>query len=362
MSYGCIGMVECPDVQVELNQYFQTCNASRLREPSPFFDFLNSETNDFGYSQVVSPGNGKIRNVNLTYTQRILESEVNSGAMVCTATSLRGNCQTDCPVDTEDFRYAEEKMTLSEWQNVCKDNGSIFAEKFQYLIDGVMRTLATKITDEAAGLLGGWASDVTGLSGDILQVPIWNKEGTGPNPYATQDINIALNKSGWCGPKVIFGGESAFRLYDNLKKGCCADSGMDLSAVLAQFGIAVVHDYRVANAGANDEDTAWAIQPGALALVTWNQFDGTGNVANVTNVPAAGAFWSGVIRDPLTGFPLDVIIKHVCPNEIHLIVGGNASLCALPNDLFKTTDRMRGVTYFAEIEAQNQCAADPCGA
>jgi hypothetical protein len=320
--------------------------------------FMNSAENDFGYSQAVSPGKGKIRNVQLTYTQRILESEVQTGAMVCEATSERGNCVMDCPVDTTDFVYAEEVVNLKDWQNVCKDNGTIFAEKFQFLIDAVIRKLATKITNQAAGMFGTWASDVNGLAGDILQVPIWNKAGDGPNPFGTQDIDIALMKSGWCAPKLIFAGEDFYRYYDNLKKGCCATSGMDLSAVLSQFGKAVYYDYRVAAADSNHDAGGWVVQPGALALVHYNQFDGTGNASEVTgtqNMP----FLSFMIQDPATGFPLDVIIKHVCPTEIHVLVGANGSLCALPSDLFKQTDRLRGVTYFAQMEA-TACQDDPC--
>lgn len=351
-------MVECPDLQAELNSYFNTCSASTYREPSPFFDFVTSPLNDMGYSQTVSPGNGKIRNVQLTYTQRILESELVSGEMVCTASSPRGNCVYECPVDTTDFIYAEEIMNLKDWQNVCKDNGSIFAEKFKYLMDAVVRGLATKLTTQAAGLFGGWASDVNGLSGDILQVPIWNIDGTTPNPFGMQDIDIALMKSGWCTQTLLFSGEDLFRFYDNVRKGCCTASGMDLEKVLAQFGKAIQYDYRVATALGGDQ-FGFAIQPGALAPVYYNQFTGMGNVDNVTNVPAAGAFWSGVVVDPASGVPMDVIIKHVCPTEIHLIVGANAALCALPTDLFKTTDRLDGVTYFAEIEA-TACMADPC--
>ena len=126
--------VNCPDIQGELNQYYNTCSAGNLREPMPFFDFLMSDANMSGLSQQVVPGPGKIRNVVLTYEQRIPESEVTaieSCDMTCSAETKRGNLSHSYTIDCSNGWQVEELLSANDFVLACQSNDQILASKIQ---------------------------------------------------------------------------------------------------------------------------------------------------------------------------------------------------------------------------------------
>lgn len=353
-------LVPCPDIQVGLDEYYNTCNASRLREPTPFFDFLNSDMNNFGLSQRVAPGNGKVKTVQLLYRQRLLESQVvqrESCNNICTATTQRGDLATECTIDPCEGIHAEELMDIRQWADVCRDNGTIFMEILQSLIDVVMRKLATNITTEASVLIGNWNSNVDGVIGDCLHIPRYNTDGTQVSPFAMETLDLALMQTGYCQPAAVFSGTQFYSYFRRALAGCCTNQGIDLSQIMQLYGKAVMYDKRVATAAGGNE-FAWVLQPGSLALVHYNQYEGTGNAANVTGQPTAGNYWSGVINDPKTGFPLDLLISDNC-GKISVIVEANAKLCSLPNDMFNAADENAGVNFFNCI-AMDACEESPC--
>jgi len=360
MSHNSL-LVPCPDIQASLDQFYNTCNASRLREPTPFFDFLNSDMNNFGLTQVVAPGNGKVKTIQLLYRQRLLETQVVERAScdnVCTATTERGDLATTCTIDPCEGIYAEELMPIREWADVCRDNGTIFTEILQSLIDVVMRKLATNITTEASALIGNWNINVSGVTGDCLLVPTYNFGGTALSAVGVEAIDLAKMQTGYCAPAALFGGTKGFSYWRKMiAAGCCSNEGLNLEAIMGAFGSQYFYDKRVATAAGGNE-FAWLLQPGSLALIHYNQYEGTGNAGAVSGQPSAGNYWSGVVNDPKTQFPLDVIIKDDC-GKISLIVEANAKLCSLPNDLFNAADENTGVNFFNCVEF-GDCEADPC--
>lgn len=351
----------CPDMQASLDQYYNTCNAGRLREPTPFFDFLNSDLNNFGYSQAVAPGNGKVKTIQLLYRQRLLESQVQTRYSCdnnCTASTERGDLVTSCTIDPCDGIYAEEKFNLRSWADVCRDNGTIFSEILQSLIDVVMRRLATDITGDAAALLGNWNSTVDNVVSDYLQLATYNADGTTLSPNLWVDLDVAMRQTMYCQPAAVFGGTNLYKYFLKSMSGCCSNEGVDLSSIMSQFGKAVMYDKRVVDANGDNQTKGWVLQPGSLALVHYNQYEGTGNAANVTGQPTAGNYWSGVIADPKTGFPLDLLISDNC-GVVSVFVTANAKLCPLPTDLFNESDEQSGVTFFNGIQDIG-CAGSPC--
>lgn len=359
MSHNSL-LVPCPDIQDSLDTYYNTCNSSRLREPTPFFDFLNSDMNNFGLSQRVAPGNGKVKTIQLLYRQRLLESEVTERAScnnICTATTERGDLATTCTIDPCEGIHAEELMDIRQWADVCRDNGTIFVEILQSLIDVVMRRLATDITTEASALIGNWNTNVQGVTDDCLLVPTYNFGGTALSSVGVEALDLAKMQTGYCQPAALFGGTKGFTYMRKILAGCCSNEGIDLSELFRLYGTAYLYDKRVATAAGGNE-FAWLLQPGSLALIHYNQYEGTGNAAAVSGQPTAGNYWSGVINDPKTGFPLDLLISDNC-GKISVIVEANAKLCSLPNDLFNASDEMTGVNFFNCVEFGN-CETDPC--
>lgn len=59
-----------------------------------------------------------------------------------------------------------------------------------------------------------------------------------------------------------------------------------------------------------------------------------------------------VIRDPKTGFPLDLTISDNC-GVISVNITGTPKVVGLPNDLYAVGDEQEGVNYFNKIKVVN---------
>lgn len=342
----------CPDVQAELDNYYATCNASNLREPMPFFDYLMSPDNRSGLQQLVVPSAGKIKTAQLTYSQRLLESEVTAPGtadLTCTATTKRGNLTHEVTIDETAGYEAEELMNANDWVRVCKDNPAIFAEKVQRLIDAVVRRTATHITTTAAALMGGWDSSVSVTANggkNWLELATLDADGK-INPLAFEDLDLAVMQSAFCAPPVVFSGTTFYKYARAMQAGCCSAQGLDLQAIREQYGKAVVYDRRVQ--ATLSADKAWVVQPGALQIVTYNLADqglGSGEVLSGSNYRKMTVF------DPQSGLPVDILIKDDCGN-VSVVARANAKITALPTDIFAPGDNLAEVNFFAGLLVNN---------
>lgn len=352
---SCIGtaLVACQTLQADLNQYFETCNAPFLREPMPFAEFIASELNNKGLRNVVSPGKGKKRTVELVYSARIPESEVGENvADLCVCTTERGNCSQTYEMDCENVSICE-KIQATNLTDVCKDNAMYFAERVAYLMDAIERKLATTITEQAVALTGKWANDVANVNAADQLVVKTLKDGDAFTlaPFAFQEIDQALRKTGYCAPSVIFGGTALVNYYERIQAGCCADSGIDLAAMLSKYGKAVMWDRRVVNAFPNGENGAIVTQPGALALLWWNQFGWNEGVA--LPLQEGANYVRTLAITPRLGVPVDVIIKDECPGVVTITMSACVKLVNLPDDIFPAGDVYDGVNWFNEIRVTN---------
>jgi hypothetical protein len=341
----------CENLQGYLEDYFQTCGAAELREPTPFFDFLTSAENNMGLQQIVSPGGGKVRNVVLKYQKRYLESEVatNQPNPNCTNTNEPFDCTQTYTIDTYRTFQHGFKWNINEMRDVCQNDRMQFAKEIQRSIDVVMRKIATQITNDAALLIGKWNDNVQNVTGqDRLDLATLKSVASGDiNPVLYQTLDLALMQTGYCAQRVIFSGTDLYSYFrQSSVAGCCANEGIDINAIWNNYGIAVYYDKRVASA-AGGNSFAWVTQPGALALLTYNQFDGEyvygGNGTNYEHM---------LIRDPKTAFPLDLTISDNC-GVISVNITGTPKVVGLPNDLYAVGDEQEGVNYFNKIKVVN---------
>lgn len=334
--------VACPDIQAELNQYYNTCNAGNLREPMPFFDFLMSDANMSGLSQQVVPGNGKVRTVVLTYEQRISESEVSSMEscdLTCSAETKRGNLSTSYTIDPCAGWQIEELVSANDFIYACQSNESLLASKMQKMIDALVRKVATDLTTQAAALVGNWSTDTGVAAGDCLNIN--TVTGTGAiNPQGIEDLDLAILQTNFCAPPVVFGGTTIFKYARLMQAGCCSTQGLDLAALQAQYGKAVVWDKRVNTI--TGADGGWVLAPGALAVITYNSGEqslGMGEVLQGSN------YRKMVVQDPQSGLPIDLVISDNCGN-VSITMRANAKVVAMPSDMFAAGDSMAGVNFF----------------
>lgn len=353
MSY-CISTVRnaCPSIQKEVTQFFSTCNHTFFREPYPFFEFIMSPLNNGGLSQEVSPGNGKVRTIRLRYDKRLLESEVTENAThpTCVATTQRGDCYEEYTIDTDENVQAEEKILARDLSATCLSNPEIFTTIIMRLIDAVERKVATKTTDQAAVLNGGWASDVANVVANQLVVKTLKDATTDEVfPWTMEQIDNALIQTGYCDTPVIFSGTALYQYYRRVLAGCCANQGLDLGELLRLYGKAVMYDRRVVSAFGNNNN-AVVLQPKALQLLNWTLNDWRTGIDN--SIVEGADYFSQVIVSPRTGLKMDLNIKDNC-GTVSIIVTATTKLVGMPTDLFPVGDVYHNVNFFNEILVSN---------
>lgn len=344
-------MITCPNVQVELNQFYQSCDASMLREPMPFFDFLWSDVNVGNLQQVVVPSSGKVKTVVLRYDQRILESavsEVETCGNTCSSETTRTDYSTTIEIDPCDKLQISEVMSANDWAYACQSNDMIVAKKIQMMVDALVRKMATRLTTQASTLLGKWDSSVSPVTDDHLCLTLYNSGII--NPTAMADVDFAMQQTNFCSTTAIFAGSEFYKYSRAIQAGCCSSQGIDIASISAQYGKAVLYDKRVNSVAGQYK--AWVLQAGSLIPIYYTQnangiMEGAGAAVGGNAIIGAN-YWKGVIQDPQSGLPIDIVISDNCGN-VSIVLEANAKLFALPTDLFAAGDSMNGVNFFAGI-------------
>lgn len=354
---SCLSTVlqSCPNMQDAINNYFLTCNSEFYKEPMPMAEFITSEMNRNGVTQLVSPGQGKTRTVELTYSKMISESEVTEDAeRTCTATTKRGNCLAEYSIDTTANNKAEELVSAADLEVQCRDNGDYFSERLAKVLDVLERKIATDMATDAAALIGNWSSEVTSQDGsavanDTVVVKTLKDSSVDPYPTTMSFLDLIFMQTGYCGTPVLFAGSKLYQYYQWLQSGCCASSGVNLEAQLQQFGKAVMYDRRMATAlGGNDY--ALATQQKAMALLHYtlnNWSDG---------VPApilqGSNYFKMVVATPRLGVPVDITVKDDC-GSVSIVGFSTTKLVALPDGLFPNDHHMFGVNFVNKLKVTN---------
>jgi len=353
MAYAPADLSICPDIQVELNQYFETCNSATMKESTPVFDFLMSPVNRGSFSQVVSPGQGKLKTVQYRYDQRLLEAEVTQPGSCdrsCTATTKRGDLTGSCEIDPCDFWEVEELIATQDFTYACRNNFDIVNAKMMAMMSALERKVATDATEQFAALLGNWSTLVANVTNDYLQVQTLKSIASGDvNPKAYAEIDLAFKQTQYCTTPVIFSGTTLYQYYRLMQAGCCATDGLALDEILRLYGTAVLYDYRLQLALA-DADKALAVQPGSVQVITYNENDN--GIAEAAGVQWGANYYKRVIISPSTGLPIDFTLSDNC-GDLSIFMRANVKVCGLPTDLYAPGDIMEGVTYVNGIEVAN---------
>lgn len=357
MSCLASSYVGCATLQADLTTYFNTCGAEMIREPMPFAEFLVSPLNNNGLSQVIAPGNGKTRSVELTYQARIPESEVTENdSDLCSCSSTRGNCSQVYTLDPAENLSVCETISAANLRAICQPNSEFIMKKIAHLVDVLERRQATELVQEASFLTGSWnTSEVPNVSVSDQLVVKTKKDGDAfsVNPFAMSEIDFALSATGYCAPAPIFAGRELYQYYRNMLAGCCADSGVDLGAMLSLYGHAVAYDPRVAATISGGQNAGLVIQPGAVAVITWNEYGWNAGIPFENNFREGSNYSRSLIVSPRLGLPMDVIVKDECPGTLTIVISVVAKLVNLPSDIFPVGDKYRGVNFFNEIRVTN---------
>lgn len=349
----------CPNLQLELNENFNTCNAAMLREESPLFNFLLNPANTGRVQYAVAPGRAKVRTVELRYDQRINTNETvaNVANPTCTSTTERGDYITSYTIDTSENITIEQLFELDDWITICRDGGTLLATKIQMMIDTLVRARAKKTAQEVAVLIADaqWddsvaASGLTVNGSNQLVTSTLKPSSTDLSTLALMDIDQALQMTNYCAPVFIGGGILLPRYYDMLNAGCCASAGVDMSELLRAKGKYVTLDKDIINATAN-YNLSWAIEVGSLSLIEFVKNEIYQDPYIASQIQDAATNYK-VLTDPKSGHRIDANITLTC-GKIHVQLVSTAKAVGLPADMFGTGDTMRGVKFINQILITN---------
>ena len=340
----------CPNLQNRLSDYFDSCMTGPLKEALPQLEFLLSPTNTNGISQTVNPSGGKLRKLDVRYSKRLLESAVSAGVdrNTCSTGSLIGDCIHTYEIDPDDNYGHKATFNSTDLQYMCESNAMYFEETLMKLIDVTERKVATRVAQDTISLIGAWATDVTPVTANFLQVKTL-KDGTTQDVAldAFEQIDLAMMKTGFCVPAVIFSSDKFYSYSRMVQKGCCSTTGIDLSGVIAEYGKATIWDRRIQSAlGGVNKNIMVGL--GALQLLTYNE---TGWKDGMPASMGANYFQFKLVS-PRTGLPFDVKVFDNC-GTITISVIATSRVVGMPSDMFATGDVYEDVTYVNGIEVAN---------
>lgn len=355
MSCLTTALQNCENIQDELNRYFPTCAAAQFKEPMPFAEWITSPVNRGGLSQVIAPGEGKIRTVNLRYRKRFLESSVKANqAKTCVSTDQMGDCLKDYSIDTTQNAQTDKFIPEGFLNESCRNNADFFMETLSMMIDVVERKVATNLSTHAATAYGNYATDVAGVNGTddlVVKTLVDATTKDEPWPNTMQKIDTALTQTGYCAPSAIFSGTLLYEYYRTLLSGCCNTSGIDLRKQFDLYGKAVMYDRRIQTAmSAGNQFSGLIVMQGALQLIEWVQNDWKTNLDPIFK--QGQNYFATVIVSPRLGLKMDLRLADNC-GDMSIILTATNKLVAMPADMFPATDIYEGVNFVNKLLVTN---------
>lgn len=346
-------MQACPALQDRLDQAWPVGTAPGADERMPVAEFLFSPANKRRIAMEMTPGRCKVRTYEVVYTKRRLESDLaeNQDNPNCSASARYGNELTTYTLDTDVNLQSQELITVKDFEEACEDNASLLQQKVEAMMDQLRRGVATEVTTQAAALAGGWShslpsgnapGDVNGSDEFVINTKIAGTDN--PSPDAWVDLRNALDDSGFPADVLVAGGSTMRKYFQFLQAGCCADYGLDLGEIMAQYGYAFAYDKRLKTA-LGSEDKFMVFAPGALQVLNFSRAEGKAAMGEIWN--AGSNYFYTVLRDPATGQIYDLTAKDDCGN-LSLTLTWTGKVIGLPSDMFAIGDDYEGITYVAK--------------
>ena len=361
MSAISTTLTACPVLQADINAAWQAPNFTGGNDMMPLAEFLCSPLNKRNIALQMTPGGGKIRDYKLTYTPRLLESATNSNVAnpYCSTGTVVGDLSTTYTLDTDvNYAAAHKSWSAGDLEASCKDNSQYMAEVVAMQIDQLDRKVASVLTNQVAALYGTWGTDsalfTAGNSvgnvntSDEFVVATLQSGGILPDPRTWALLRNAFEELGYATP-VIFDTGLLRNHFQTTAAGCCADSGIDLSATLAQYGYAVAYDRRLKGSSAlNATDKALALIPGAAQVLNYTRAAWKSGM----NVEQAGNYYHATIISPRLGLQYDWTLKDDCGTIVSAVVF-TGKVIGMPDDMFTTGDDLAGVKGINKILVTN---------
>jgi hypothetical protein len=364
MSYSN-ALLACENIQGRLDEmWLDPQQWPSQDDKMPFAEYITSPANKTGVPERITPGRGKIRTITMKYQHRWSEDDVEEDQPNPNCDSQgnkRAEYYVDHTIDPDVNLQFGIEVGLTDYELVCEDNSVRLAREIAAVIDVLDRKVATQIATQSVALTGGWASTfATGTAvgevnaSDRLVIATRLASSTNPDARAAMLLRNALDDTGYPNDVLYAGGKLMREYMQYLQAGCCTTNGVDLAAIMAQYGIAYAYDKRLEAAlgstvsGAGDRFMVMA--PKTLQLLTYSRAEG--KMAFGQEWLSSSDYSYRVIASPRFGIPYDLTMKDACGTlAINLTFTGK--MIGLPEDMYGTSDDLDGVTWASQVQITN---------
>jgi len=239
--------VNCPEIQTAYDRMFMECDPQLTTEPLVLTDFLQSPENTSNVLQKrVSPGNGKIREVDMLYSPRLSEADVlvGTGNELCESPNTIGETTTRYTLDSTDYYLSSVKINPRDLSRRCEDNAVFFARKISQLVNQVARKVETAMFTQTLGLNGNFAVGIPGtIVSDVKNVSTLDADDKFSTDMFTT-IGTDARYNSYCSNPIVIGGYVPGKYFREVKAGCCAATGVNVFDLAAQYGMSFLESYR----------------------------------------------------------------------------------------------------------------------
>ena len=320
----------CQKLQTTLNRVAGENAPALKRDRVGYLDALKSEVNMSGVEQIPVPTNGKKRLVQVNYYQRGIEAEVD---LTCTA---------DCPADIErepleaivDVDNCIQTKGLvfneSEMRKLCEEDSVWVANVIMGQMNAVNVALNKQLLAQQALNFGTFLDGTTSK-----QVKLFEDVSNAARPIATAEIRHQYDLTAASGTPIMIGGGNLDLFAKVNQIACCNDV---VGADLARWTDYAYYFDRFVDTQIGPNEFI-VMAPGAVQLVTWNQY--LGEYAKRNDV-----FEHGTITDPFTGLTYDLKVHYDdCADRWLIKFFLHWNIFFIPNNAFQVGDDLSGVNY-----------------
>lgn len=346
--------VACSAVQKKLNEGWPGIDNKKLDDVM-ITRYLLSEPNMLQRS--INPRPGGLIDVDLIYDQKFTEDTVSAEARIhCSVSGEVGETSKRYSIDPTVGVSKGFFVPLAEMEVRCAAAPEFIASK---VLDA-MNVCAEKIeTANAAKLLlnlGNFASDVQNGDpiGTTTEITTYTELASGAiSTKAAEAVWFENMVNGWAKKPLVVGGSEWIKHGVALDAACCGLLGVDAGAYATQNGLNIVYSTKLEIA--SNPQTAIAIIPGSVQLVTYHEFQGTpGNNPLVFN--SGDKIW-GSIMHPELGIEFAYSAELTCTDD--KVKGWSFEVAVafdtlyLPEDMFPDTYRLSGVNGLTKFVLDN---------
>lgn len=351
MSY-IADLISCPDRQEQLNTLFGCDKSTMLKtNESSIAQFLVSPINTNNLlKQTISPGAGKLRNVEAVFTPRIKSDDVGTSINreSCVATTPHGNRSETYTLDPDQGVQIERKIRMSDLAAICQDNQSYITQMLMQMMDAAIRKMDVALASQISLLSGKFGSGETGTSdSNTIKTVATKLSGGGLDSNFISEIDFASENAGYCYRPFVFGWDEIYKAYTKLAASCCADNGLNVALLASSVGLdgSFIPNRNIKTALGSTADFI-TVDPGAVQLLTYNAFEGYGNMMETE------IFVQNTIVHPQTGLMFDYQAKFDC-GYWHFFVSLAFKAVGVPTDLYFSGDIYDGVTGVNKYKITN---------